>query len=102
MDKARVANRIEVNLPQEKVDFINDAHQKELQYWKNIALQSKNENERKELTDLAPLRVFLACKAVVKNDATNVNELIFHLKKQYQPHNEEPGAFIEDTKLLII
>ena len=47
-----------MNLPQEKIDFINDAHQKEFQYWKNIALESKNENERKELTDLAPLRVF--------------------------------------------
>ena len=37
-------------------------------------------------------------KTVVKNDATNVNvnELIFHLKKQYQPHSEKPGAFIED------
>ena len=90
MDEARAANRIEVNLPQEKIDFINDAHQKELEYWKNISLESKNENERKELTDLASLRVFLGRKAVVKNEATNnVNELIFHLKKQYQPHNEE-------------
>ena len=90
MDEARAANRIQVNLPQEKIDFINDAHQKELEYWKNIALESKNENERKELTDLASLRVFLGRKAVVKNEATNnVNELIFHLKKQYQPHNEE-------------
>ena len=37
----------------------------------------------------------MARKAVVKNDATNVNvnELIFHLKKQYQRYNEE---FIED------
>ena len=79
-----------MNLPQEKIDFINDAHQKELQYWKNIALESKNEHERKELTDLASLRVFLGRKAVVKNEATNnVNELIFHLKKQYQPHLEE-------------
>ena len=58
MDKARAANRISVNLPQEKIDFINDAHQKELKYWRNTALESKNENERKELADLAPLRVF--------------------------------------------
>ena len=58
MDEARAANRIQVNLPQEKMDFINDAHQKELQYWKNIALESKNEKQRKELTDLAPLRIF--------------------------------------------
>ena len=55
---ARAANRIEVNLMQEKIAFINDANHKQLQYWKNIALAGKNENEKKELTDLAPLRVF--------------------------------------------
>ena len=47
MDEARAINKIEVNLPQEKIDFINDAHQKELQHWKNIGLASKNENEKK-------------------------------------------------------
>ena len=55
---ARAAHRIEVNLIREKIDFINDANHKELQYWKNIGLVGKNENERKHLTDLAPLRVF--------------------------------------------
>ena len=55
MDEARAANRIEVNLPQEKRDFINNSYQKELQYWKNIVLASKNEVE---LTYLTPLRVF--------------------------------------------
>ena len=44
-----------------------------MQYWKSIALASKNEHETKQLTDLAPFRVFLVRKAVVK-----------------------PGAFIED------
>ena len=44
-----------------------------MQYWKSIPLASKNEHETKQLTDLAPFRVFLARKAVVK-----------------------PGAFIED------
>ena len=58
MDDARAVNKIEVNLLQEKVDFINDAYQKELQDWKNFALVSKNENEKKQLTDLAALRVF--------------------------------------------
>ena len=58
MDEVRAVNKIEVNLPEEKIDFINDAHKEELQYWKNIALVSKNEHERKQLTDLAPLRVF--------------------------------------------
>ena len=96
MDVARAVNKTEVNLPQEKIDFINDVHQKGLQHWKNIALASKNENEKKQLTDLAPLRVFVARKAVAKNDVKNVNEIIFYLKNQYLPHNEERGAFIED------
>ena len=38
----------------------------------------------------------MARKAVVKNDAKNVNEIIFYLKNQYLSHNEEPGAYIED------
>ena len=58
MDEARAANRIEVNLPQEKRDFRNNSYQKELQYWKNIVLASKNESEKKQLTDLTLLRVF--------------------------------------------
>ena len=48
MDEARAINKIEVNLPQEEIDFINDANQKELQYQKNIALAGKNKNERKQ------------------------------------------------------
>ena len=38
----------------------------------------------------------MARKAVIKNDAKNVNETIFYLQNQYLPHNEEPGAFIGD------
>ena len=98
MDDTRAVNKIYVNLPKEKMDFINDAHQKELQCYKNIALASKNENEKKQLTDLVSLRVFLAPKAVVKNDEKNVNEIIFYLKNQYIPHNEERGTFIEDIQ----
>ena len=68
-----------------------------MQYWKNIALAGKNENERKELTDLAPLRVFLARKDFIKHDTTiNAKELIFYLKNSYLPYEEEQGAFIED------
>ena len=66
MDEVRAMNKIEAKLPQEKIDFINDVHQKELQYWKKIALESKDENEKKRLTDLAPLRVSLARKYAVK------------------------------------
>ena len=46
-------NEIGLNLSQEKVNYINDTYQKELQYWKEAALK----NEAKELTDLARLRV---------------------------------------------
>ena len=78
MDEVRAMKKIEVNLPQEKIDFINDAHQNDLQYWKKIALEIKNERKRKQLTDLVPLRVFLPRKAAVKNEVKNVNEIIFH------------------------
>ena len=66
MDEVRAMNKIEAKLTQEKIDFINDVHQKELQYGKKIALESKDENEKKQLTDLAPLRVSLARKYAVK------------------------------------
>ena len=95
--EARAINKIEVNLPKEKVDFINDTHQKELNHWKKINLENKNEDEKKQLTDLATLRAFLARKDVVKNEVKNVGETIFHLKIQYLPHNVEQGiTFIED------
>ena len=46
-------NEIEVNLPQEKINFINDNHQKELHYWKNVTLKkASTENKAKELIDL--------------------------------------------------
>ena len=32
MDEARKINKVGVNLPQEKIDLINDAHQKESPY----------------------------------------------------------------------
>ena len=53
MDETRTISKIEV-----KIDFINGTHLKEVQYWKKIALENKNEEERKQLVDLAPIRVF--------------------------------------------
>ena len=98
MDEAKAISKIVVNLPKEKVDFINDTQQKELNYWKKIALENKNEDEKKQLTDLAPLRAFLARKDVVKNEVKNVGETVFYLKTQYLPHNEKQGiTFIEDV-----
>ena len=46
MYKVREMDKTEVDLSQEKIDFINDAYQKELQHWKNMALESvSTENE---------------------------------------------------------
>ena len=39
MDELR-ESRIEVEVHQEKVNFINDAYEKELRYWKRAALES--------------------------------------------------------------
>ena len=95
MDEARAVNKIEENLPQEKIDFINDVHLKEVQYWKKIALDNKNEDERNQLTNLAPLRISLARKDAIK-ELKSVNEIIFYLKNKYLHHNGERRTFIED------
>ena len=56
-------SRIEVELHQ-KVDFINDAYEKGLRYWKRAALESvSTENEARELIELAPRKVILVRKA---------------------------------------
>ena len=57
MDKAQEENKIVINLPQGKIDFINQAHAKEIEYWKNVGFYNKNEQERRRLTNLAPLKV---------------------------------------------
>ena len=75
MDEARAVNRIEANLPQEKIDFINDAHAKEVDYWKKAALGSKNED--------------------AKSGVENIFEMLSYLKNNYSLHTEE-RAFIED------
>ena len=54
MDEAQAINKINVNLPQEKIDFINHTHAKESEYQKKVALDNKSKDERKRLTDLAP------------------------------------------------
>ena len=94
IDGVRVRNKIEVETHQEKVDFINDAYEKELRYWKRAALESvSTENEAKELIDLPPSRVILVRK--VKNEKmVNTDEIIFYLKSQYLAHNDEERTFI--------
>ena len=87
-------SRIKVELHQEKVDFLNDAYEKGLEYWKRAALESvSTENEARELIELAPRKVILVCKA--KNQKfINVEQLIFHLRSQYLEHNCEDRTFI--------
>ena len=56
--------KIEVNLHQDKVDFINDAYEKGLQYWKRAPLESvSTEYEARELIESAPRKVILVRKA---------------------------------------
>ena len=66
MDEAKAINKLRLNLPKEKVDFTNDTHQKELNYWKRIALEGKNEDEKKQLTDLTALGVFCSSQRLCK------------------------------------
>ena len=88
MDVAQAVNKIAANLPQEKINFINEAHQREVEYLKKFALDNKNKDEKKQLTDLAPLKDFLTRKYVVK-EVKSVNEIICSLKNRYLSHNEE-------------
>ena len=51
---------LRVEIHQEKVDFINDAYEKELRYWKRAALENVSiENEAREFIELAPRKVIL-------------------------------------------
>ena len=87
-------SRIEAEIHQEKVDFINDAYEKELRYWKRAALESvSTENEARELIELAPRKVILVRK--VKNQkVVNIEEIIFYLTSQYLEHNPQDRTFI--------
>ena len=78
MVEARAANRVETNLSQEKIDFINAAYAEEVNCWKRAAVGSKNEEERKRLTNLSPSRVFLARKDAGKSSTRNIHEMLFY------------------------
>ena len=93
MDEVK-ESRIEVEIHQEKVDFINDAYEKGLRYWKRAALESvSTENEARELIELAPRKVILVRK--VKNQkVVSIEEIIFYLKSQYLEHNPQDRTFI--------
>ena len=88
MGETQVVNKIVVNLPKEKIDFINQTHAKEIEYLKNVAFDNKNEEERMQLTNVATLKVSLYRKKSVK-EVKIVNEILCYLKNKYLPHNEE-------------
>ena len=95
MDEAWAVHKIEANLTQEKIDLINNTHAKKVDYWKRAALGGRGEDDRKRLTDQAPLRVFSARKDAVKKGAENVYQILFYLKNNYSPHTKD-RAFTED------
>ena len=41
MEEARAVNKIETNLSKEKIEFINAAYIKEVDYWIRVALEGK-------------------------------------------------------------
>ena len=90
MEETRAINKIETNLSKEKIEFINVAYTEEVDYWKSAVLEGKNEEERKQLTNQAPSRVFfLARKDAGKGCAENIHEVIFYFKKNYLTNNRE-------------
>ena len=76
--------RIEVSLSQVKINQINSAFQKGLDYWKKAALENLDENEASQLKDSVPLGLLLIRK-VEKNNAkkVDINEIVLYLKSQY-------------------
>ena len=91
-------NEIEVNLTQEKINFINYSYQKVLLYWKEVAVKkASTENETKKLTDLALSTFFLIRKAAIKNaKKMNIDEIFFYLKSQYSTYNRNQITFIQE------
>ena len=60
--------KIELEVNQEKIDYINYAYNEEMKNQKKMALaQVLNETEEKELIDLAPSKVLLIRKEKSKN-----------------------------------
>ena len=95
MDEVRT-KKIEIEVNQDKIDYINYANSEEVTYWRKGALERVSiESAKRELIDLALSRVSLIRK--VKSVKTvNINEIIFYLKSTYSAHNEEPRIFIND------
>ena len=78
MDEVEVkTKKIETEVNQEKIDYINYVYNKAITYWKKAALERVlNESEEKELLDLAPSRILLICKEKSEKKV-NIDEIIF-------------------------
>ena len=50
--------------------------------------------KKKQLRDLAPLKVFLTRKDAVKSGLESIHEMLFYLRKSHSPYTED-GARIE-------
>ena len=88
--------KIEIEVNQDKIDYINYAYNEEVTYWRKADLKRvSTESEKRELIDLAPSRVSLICK-VMSVKTVNIDEIIFYLKSKYSTHSEEPRIFIND------
>ena len=46
MEEVQAVNRIEANFHQEKINFINDVHASEVDYWKRIVLEGRSVGAR--------------------------------------------------------
>ena len=81
MDKVEVkTKKIEIEVHQEKMEYINYSYNEEITYWKKAALAGVwNESEEKELVDSAPQRVLLIWKEKIEK-SVNIDEIIFYLK----------------------
>ena len=102
MEEARAINKIETNLSKEKTEFINAAYTEKVDYWKRAALEGKNEEETKQLTNQAPSRGFLARKDAGKGCAENIHEMIFYLKKNIQLIIESKPASMIFSKAAVL
>ena len=90
------AKRFEVSLSQDKINFINSAFQKELDYWKEAALKDLDANEANQLKDTVPLSLSLIRKAKKNAKKANINEIIFYLKSQYTTNNRNQIVLVQN------
>ena len=94
------AGRIEVSLPQDKIDSINNICQSELEYWKEEALErALDQNDTNQLEDLTPPSLFLtrgATKNVKNAKKMDIDEIIFYLLESKYFGDEDEVVFTQN------